>query len=390
MGQLSLNDEESARSQCLTKIIFSSIKNSENRALTFAEFMNLALYEPRHGYYTSALQTLGFSGDYVTAPELGSLFGQCLARKIANILQSNRVAANIYEFGAGSGALTIQLITELYKMGFENVSYYIIEVSAELAERQRQRIFGSEADQLAQIKWCKELPKGGMNGVVVANEVLDAMPVEIFQRGASGFRQGYVTESSGHLALEFYDECKPDFRKALERLHLPQISESYISELHCRSEAWVRTIAENLNAGSLLVIDYGFPQHEYYHPDRNAGSLMCHRRHHKLRDPFAFIGCQDITAHVNFTSVAITAIESGLQVNGFSTLSGFLVDLGIAEIDLQNLVDDNRHRLVQELNMLTSPAEMGELFKVIELTKNLSSGSLGFGTVDHLHRLYCG
>ena len=390
MVQLSLNDAESSRSQCLTKIIFDSIEDSENRVLTFAEFMNLALYEPRYGYYTSTIQSLGASGDYVTAPELGSLFGQCLARKVANILKSNRTTANIYEYGAGSGALAVQLITELHKMGIDNISYYIIEVSAVLAQQQRQRVVDSEVDQLAQIKWCKKLPKGGMNGVVVANEVLDAIPVEIFQSNPSGFRQGYVTESSGHLTLEFHYECRPDFCKSLERLHLPQISEPYISELHCRTEAWIRTIAENLNVGSLLIIDYGFPQHEYYHPDRNTGSLMCHRRHHNLRDPFAFLGCQDITAHVNFTLVALVAIESGLQVNGFSTLGGFLVDLGITDIDLQNYASNDRHRVVRELNMLTSPAEMGELFKVIELTKNLSSGSLGFSTFDHLHRLHCG
>ncbi len=384
---LSMSGDELERNRRLVGAIRRAIEQSENKAISFAEFMGLALYHPKYGYYTSANQVLGREGDFTTAPELGAVFGRILAVKIASLFESNRAAPRIYEFGAGNGSLAFQILSELSLLDCRVEEYVIIEVSPRLKQIQQQSVSQLAPEQLSKVVWLDAFQAESMQGVVIANEVLDAMPVELMRCENGEVLQGYIVESGNGFQIEFRDTLDKEIESTIDRLDLPELENGYTSELHCRAEAWMRQIAECLKAGAVLIADYGFPQHEYYHPDRREGTLMCHRRHHSLHDPFAYIGCQDITAHLNFSALAQVAQSSGLEVNGFTTLAGFIVDIGIGRLDFNDCQGTERLSVAQQLNTLTSPAEMGELFKMMELTKNIESDRLGFESLDQLHRL---
>lgn len=384
---LSLNGDELDRNRQLVQIIRNAIRAKECRAITFAEFMDLALYHLNLGYYTSATQILGEDGDFTTAPELGNLFGKILASKIASIFSRGETCARIYEFGAGSGKLAVQILNELSRLGIDIEEYSIIETSPRLKSEQQNLINRSQRQFKSNVSWLDDLPQNGMQGVAIANEVLDAIPVDLIRIVNRAVLRGYVVESGNGFELEF-KECHEDlFVRTVELVDMPECDSGYTTELHCRAEAWLRTIGEVLTAGSILISDYGFPNHEYYHRDRSEGTLICHRRHHSLYDPFSFIGCQDITAHLNFSLLAKVAEESGMNVNGFTTLAGFIIDVGAAGMEQTNATASEQRNIAQQMNILTSSSEMGELFKVMELTKNFESSQLGFRTLDHTHRL---
>lgn len=357
----------------------------------FDRWMAEALYAPGLGYYAAGSVKLAPggadasapAGDFVTAPELTPLFARTLARQCAPVLQSLGVA-RMLEFGAGTGALAAALIAELDALGIP-VSYQIVEVSADLRQRQQVRLasFGSR------VAWLDSLPDA-FEGCVIANEVLDAMPVKLFRWGLPGetplFERGVALDDDGHFG--FAD--RPASHDLHERLapRMPAMP-GYVSEINLQAEAFVQGMGGWLKRGLALLIDYGFPQAEYYHPQRAAGTLMCHLRHVAHADPLVAAGVQDITAHVDFTAMADAALQGGLEVLGYTAQGTFLLDAGLA--DLLAGLDPNDARLhaqvVAPVHKLLSQAEMGELFKVLAVGRGVDVPLAGFARGDRRHRL---
>ncbi|MDH5577932.1 MAG: SAM-dependent methyltransferase [Betaproteobacteria bacterium] len=335
----------------------------------FARYMEMALHEPGLGYYAGGAAKLGAPGDFTTAPEMGTLFARTLARQVAEILQPGEA---ILEFGAGSGALAEALTAELAPQ-----RYLILETSAELTARQRARL-GERA------QWIERLP-ARFRGVMLANEVADAMPVHALAWRREGLMERGVSEIGGALAWA-ERPAAGELREAARQLAVPV---PYESEVGLMARAWVKLLAARLERGALLIVDYGFPEREYYHPQRAMGTLMCHYRHRAHGDVFFHPGLQDITAHVDFTALARAARESGLEVLGYANQMGFLVDCGITELlGREDAGDVVRYApLAAEAQKLLSPAEMGELFKVLALGRGVSRPLLGFANCDRSHTL---
>lgn len=342
--------------------------------ISFARYMECALYAPGLGYYAGGATKLGEAGDFVTAPELGRLFGRCLARQVADLL---RPGDAILEFGAGSGALAQTLLDELEALGAGGHAYCILEPSAELADRQRTRL-GDRA------RWLDHLPQG-FRGVMIANEVLDAMPVHALAWTEAGVRERGVCVNEGQLA---WNE-RPAAGAILAAARAIEVAPRYESEIGLAGQAWVGAAARALARGALLIIDYGFPAHEYYHPQRAGGTLMCHYRHRAHADPFYLPGLQDITAHVNFSALAAAGQGAGLELLGYTSQAAFLVNCGITELlEASDPADVRRHApLAAEANRLLSPAEMGELFKVLALGRGIDAPLRGMARLDRSHRL---
>ncbi|OGA09287.1 MAG: hypothetical protein A3D95_15200 [Betaproteobacteria bacterium RIFCSPHIGHO2_12_FULL_69_13] len=337
--------------------------------IPFARYMELALYEPGLGYYAGGSRKLGIAGDFVTAPEMGTLFARTLARQLAELLAAGDA---ILEFGAGSGALAEALLNALPAPA----PYFILEPSAELAARQRERL-GDRA------KWLTRLPQR-WRGVMLANEVLDAMPVHAVAWTPDGILERGVRLANGKLAWserpaagELVAAAKP-----IPAALLP--AGRYESEIGLAACAWMRSAAQSLERGAILVVDYGFPERELYHPQRSSGTLMCHYRHRAHGDPFFLPGLQDITAHLDFSALARAARESGLEVLGYASQGRFLVNCGITEV-LGEVDAENALRyapLASEAHRLLSPTEMGELYKVLALGRGVEPPLLGFTQGD--------
>ncbi len=355
--------------------------------ISFEQFMNLALYAPGMGYYTSGATKLGSAGDFVTAPEISSLFGRTLARQILQISrQINR--ADILEFGAGSGKLALDLLLELEKLDALPNKYFILEVSAELRQRQHA-LFASKIPHLAHLmEWLEQLPSQ-FNGVILANEVLDAMPIHIVTWHNNALFERGVIWQNDQFAWQDRPIHNAELHGSADQL-IPLISPNndlihpYISEINLATTYFMRSLANMLHQGVILLIDYGFGRTEYYHPQRNQGTLMCHYRHYAHSDPFYLPGLQDITSHVDFSAMTHAAEDAGLLLAGYTTQAHFLINCGVTEILAQTSVDDTNNYLAQanQLQKLVSPAEMGELFKVIALEKNFSESLIGFRSGD--------
>ncbi len=345
--------------------------------LPFDRYMGIALYEPGLGYYANTAPKFGHlpqsGSDFVTAPELTPLFGQTLARQVQQALQATGTA-EVWEFGAGSGALALQVIDALDAAGHAPQRYTIVDLSGSLRERQAATL----ADHADRVRWVTELP-ARMEGVVIGNEVLDAMPVRLLwrQRGA-WFERGVVLDADGHPAwADRPTDARPPL--AIEGPH------DYLTEIHPQAEAFVRTLADRLVRGAAFLIDYGFPEAEYYHPQRHMGTLMCHQAHRSDSDPLADPGQKDITAHVNFTGVALAAQDAGLSVLGYTSQGRFLLNAGL--LDLARDAGPRENALMQKLVL---EHEMGELFKVIALAPAASAQGwvpVGFASGDRTHRL---
>lgn len=342
--------------------------------ISFARYMECALYAPGLGYYAGGAAKLGGAGDFVTAPELGRLYGRCLARQLAELLQPGD---EILEFGAGSGALAQTLLEELELLGAGGHAYCILEPSAELAGRQRARL-GDRA------RWLDRLPQD-FRGVMLANEVLDAMPVHALAWTEAGVRERGVCVNEGQLA---WSE-RPATGAVLEAARAIEVAPRYESEIGLVGQAWIGTAARALERGALLIIDYGFPAHEYFHPQRAAGTLMCHYRHHAHADPFHLPGLQDITAHLDFSALAAAGQDAGLELLGYTSQAAFLVNCGITDLlEASDPADVRRHApLAAEANRLLSPAEMGELFKVLALGRGIDTPLRGMAQHARSHRL---
>jgi len=328
--------------------------------ISFARYMELALHEPGLGYYAGGARKFGAQGDFVTAPELGSLFGRTLARQILDL-----GTKRILEFGAGSGALAEALLKQL------DCEYFILETSAELRDRQHKRLGGK-------VRFLDALPER-FSGAVIANEVVDAMPVHavawrdtgVMERGVAFEKQLFWKEAPATEGL----------RNEAQKIEVPI---PYESEIGLAGRAWMRTLGERLESGAIFIIDYGFPRAEYYHPQRSMGTLMCHHRHRSHGDVFFEPGGQDITAHVDFSALAGAAREAGLEVLGYATQAQFLVNCGITDVLGEANVENALHYapIAAEAQKLLSPAEMGELFKVLAVGRGMEGPLVGFSRGD--------
>jgi SAM-dependent MidA family methyltransferase len=335
--------------------------------ISFARFMELALYAPGLGYYTAGAHKFGAAGDFITAPELSPLFGRTLARQVAEIMVFS--SPHILELGAGSGKLAADMLAELEQLGRLPDSYAILEVSADLRARQQALIRERVPHLRNRVHWLDALPER-FSGVIVANEVLDALPVHlvhwrdsaITERGVASGEQGFIWQERAI--------SDTDLLHAAQQIKVP---DGYVSEICLASRGLINSLARRLEQGALLFIDYGFGAREFYHPQRSSGTLMCHYRHHAHDDPFYLPGLQDITSHVNFTDIAERGIDAGLELMGYTSQAFFLINCGITELLKDTPPEPLRDYLPlsAQLQKLTSPAEMGELFKVIAMGKKL-------------------
>ena len=361
-----------------------------NGFIDFATYMNMALYEPGLGYYSSGSGKPGAEGDFITAPEISPLFTRCLARQVAEILHMVK-KPYILEAGPGSGQMCCDLLLSLEQIECLPDKYLLLEVSADLRERQKILI-ETRIPRLANlVTWLDTLPDKKFNGIILANEVLDAMPVHRFtMRGGELFSHG-VGISDGKFEWRTAEPEDSLKRHVYERLdgYLHNLPDSYTSEINIRIMPWLGSIADILAQGIVLLIDYGYPRHEYYHPQRSDGTLLCHYRHHVHADPFFYPGLQDITASVDFTAVAEAAVTSGLQVAGYTTQAHFLIGCGLDEVikSMELTSGPEKIDLRNQVRLLTMPGEMGERFKVIALAKDVDSQLTGFRFLDHRSRL---
>jgi SAM-dependent MidA family methyltransferase len=341
----------------------------------FDRFMALALYAPGLGYYANSLAKFGqmpeSGSDFVTAPELTPLFGRALAAQLAEALEKTGTAT-VWEFGAGSGALAAQLLDALDVLGRGDVNYRIVDLSGTLRARQQQALarFGDR------VEWRLELP-AAMQGVVVGNEVLDAMPVQLLARhGGRWFERGVVRNAAGDgwAWADRETELRPPVEVPGEH--------DYLTEIHPQAKAFVATLADRLERGAAFLIDYGFPESEYYHPQRHMGTVMCHRAHRADGDPLSDVGLKDITAHVDFTGVALAGQEAGLAVLGYASQARFLLNCGLVSLMETASVGERAMgaRLVHE-------HEMGELFKVVGFAVGDAWEAVGFSEGDRSHTL---
>jgi len=369
------SEEALAHSRSLIEVIAREIACAGGW-VSFARYMELALYAPGLGYYTGGSTKLGGAGDFVTAPELSSLFSQTLARQVGEIQAA--VGGEVLELGAGSGRMAADLLLALDAVQRLPAGYAILEVSAQLRERQQQRLEALPGRIRERVRWLDTLPSA-WTGSVLANEVLDALPVHLTVWGEPPSERG-VTLVDGRFAYQDRALEPGLLHSAAARI---DAAPGYVSEICLAAPALVDALAALLRHGVLLFIDYGFGRREYYHPQRTQGTLMCHYRHRAHDDPFLLPGLQDITAHVDFTSVAEAGVRAGLQLAGYTTQAHFLVNLGITDLLGRSPSDDPSYfPTVAGAQKLLSPAEMGELFKVIALSRGALPPLSGFARGD--------
>ena len=359
--------------------------------IPFARYMELALYAPGLGYYSGGARKFGPGGDFITAPELTPLFGQALAAQVEQVMRAS--APELIEVGAGTGLLAADLLLELERRDCLPERYGILELSGELRERQFDTLAAKAPHLAVRVQWLDALPER-FAGAVVANEVLDVMPVHLVVSRAEGlFERGVAiaADAAGVRRLCWADVpaagAVAEGARALA-LPVPQSGE-YVTELNFAGKAWVAAWAERLQAGALLLIDYGYPRAEYYLPSRSGGTLLCYYRHHAHGDPFLWPGLNDITAFVDFTAVAEAGFEAGLDVQGYTTQAQFLFNCGVLEcLERRGArASADYIRAARAVQRLTAPQEMGELFKVIALSRALDGPLLGFARGDRTHAL---
>lgn len=368
-----------AASRALVSLIKQEI-NASGGWISFAHFMQLALYANKLGYYAGGSAKLGKDGDFTTAPEITPLFGATLANFVSEAMPDGPL--RLLEFGAGSGKLARDILLALAASGRPATAYAIVELSAELRERQRSLL----AD-FPQVEWL-DAPPAAFSGLVLANEVLDAMPVSlVVKRGASWLERGVSLDGEG---FSYADRtCAAELIAQIPEAE--SLPDGYLTEVHPQQGGFMRTLADMLRNGSggaAVLIDYGFPAAEYYLPQRSAGTLMCHYRHHSHSEAFFHPGLQDITAHVDFTAMARAALEADLSVLAYMSQAAFLIQAGLPQLLQQGTPEDARAWLPQAnaVQKLTSPAEMGELFKVL-IVGTADMVPERFALHDRSHRL---
>jgi len=393
------DDTAKQRSDQLVQCIVSACEQ-QGGSIPFSRYMEIALYQPGLGYYSGGLQKFGERGDFITAPEVSPMFAQCFARQIRQLLDNFHDQGiehiDIIEFGAGSGVFAADLLTELEHLGALPRRYLIIELSAELQQRQKHKL-DSEVPHLAsRVTWMQALPDRVEAAVVIANEVLDAMPVEIFSKRADGTDMVSIASDQGRLE----QVLTPASENVLARLaDIEQRSgirfePGYRAELNLSIPGWLAGLEAAIEHMVLFIIDYGYNELEYFHPDRRDGTMMCYYRHRAHADPLWWPGLQDITAFVDFTDVAYAAVELGLEVAGYTTQAAFLLANGLAELHAEQVPEgtdtasiQRQVSLSQQVKTLTLPSEMGDRFKVLAVTKNFPHAIAGFSMLDLRNRL---
>lgn len=354
----------------------------ENQPVRFVDFMHQSLYAPHQGYYASTSPKIGQQGDFITAPELTPLFGYTLANQCRELIKHIE-QADLLEFGAGTGQLCIDILTALEKENTLPSNYYILEVSPGLKAMQQRAIDEAIPHLTDRVHWLTAWPKD-FKGVMLANEVLDAMPVHRFKYDQNRVWESFIRVNDADELEEIWQPMKQgDLYHYIEETILPfNLPQPYYSEVNWLAKGWINQISDFLKKGALIVIDYGFPRHEYYHHDRKTGTIMCHHGHHSHPDFLHQPGNQDMSAHVDFTLIAESAHESGMRVAGYTNQAAFLVNNGL--LSLKDDAKDETQLVKQSkaINCLTHPAEMGELFKVIVLTKGLDLSLMGFALFD--------
>jgi len=383
---ITLTSVETEHSQLLSNKIAAQI-TSDGGWISFSRFMEMALYEPGMGYYSAGAHKLGTGGDFTTAPELSPLFGAAICSTLLPLLEGLQVRGlptQILEFGAGTGKLAQSILTRLHDLGFSLDRYDIIEISPDLAERQKELLSTtlSHSNSATHCQWLSALPEN-YQGIILANEVMDAIPCDaiIFQ---NGFWYCYgVTVIDGKFS---WKAGKPVEHHLLpENLLSGNFSEGYVTELHAPANAWMRQVAQHLQTGLFLSFDYGFPESEYYHPQRLEGTLMAHHRHHAIQDPFYLPGLCDLTTHVEWSQIARSVLTENVDDIYLSNQAGYLLDAGIGDIALEIGDPSNPETFLpisNALQKLLSEAEMGELFKVFAFTKNIDAVLPGYTLAD--------
>ncbi len=384
-----------AHSRRLCQFILEQIA-AGNGSISFEKYMQAVLYAPGLGYYSAGTHKFGSEGDFVTAPEICEFFGQVLAIQTLELLKQlkhQHRPANILEVGAGSGKMAVDILTYLQELGQLPDHYYILELSAELKQRQYQHLAAQLPDYIDQIIWLDSLPEN-FSGMVLANELLDAMPCHLFKYTPSTMYQAQVVYQNERFQLEFVPAQDTTFLQLHQKLEQlfkdnPVTIDEYISELNLFARHWISSMAKHLQYGGILLVDYGYPLHEYYHPQRNMGTLRCHYQHRVHNDPFVYPGLQDITAHVNFSDIARSGVEAGLQLSGYTTQAHFLLAGGLQDL-LSSINPDNSIKFAQKaatIKKLILPEAMGELFKVIFFTKHVDCSLSGFSFNNMQHKL---
>ena len=380
-----LSADEERHSEAVAALIRTELA-AAGGWLSFERFMELALYAPGLGYYSAGSWKLGSGGDFVTAPEVSELFGRCVAAQCAQVLRAT--GGQILELGAGTGALAAAILGALDAEGVLPERYAILEVSGDLAARQRARLELLAPHLRARVAWLEQLPQTPLTGVVLANEVADALPVRRFGlRGGTVQELGVALSVSGalHTAEGPPDAALAQACAALFGTPPRSLPEGYTSEVNLRIAPWIATLAGCLERGVVLLFDYGLPRSHYYHAQRVAGTLRCHFRQRAHDDPFINLGVQDITAWVDFTRVAEAATLAGLEVSGFATQAAFLLALGLERIVAAAPDAVSRARLAGEARRLVMPEEMGEAFKAMALARGYAAPLEGF-TLQDLRR----
>jgi SAM-dependent MidA family methyltransferase len=388
---MTLSPDEQQHSSAVVALLREAIV-AAGGWMSFERFMDLALYAPGLGYYSAGSVKLGSGGDFVTAPEISDLFSRCVARQVAEVLSAT--GEEILEIGAGTGRMAATVLESLAAEGVLPERYSILEVSGDLAQRQRERLRSLPEGLRERVVWLERLPERPIRGVVLANEVLDALPCQRFVvLGAGGARS--IDEVGVSLDGDRFVECTAPPEEALARAcdallsELPQpLSPGYTSEVCLRLEPWLASVGDCLARGLILLFDYGLPRSHYYHPQRLSGTLRCHFKQLAHDDPYINVGVQDITAWVDFTRVAEAAVASGLEVSGFSTQAAFLLATGIERLAAsgpEGIVEQTRR--AGEARRLLMPGEMGEAFKAMALTRDYDAALTGFGLQDLRHSL---
>lgn len=382
------SDIEKQHSEKLSQLVAQKIVESKGW-INFEAYMQLALYAPGLGYYSAGQQKFGEQGDFITSPEVSPLFAQSLARPIAALI--NKIDnCHLIEFGAGSGKLAADLLRSLQQLGQLPSAYLIIELSAELQQRQKHTLQKIIPDLMPRIKWLSELPDTTLNAVVVANEVIDAMPVQRFCACEGRLEELGIGLVDNELQLA-WQTASPILQQQFEALELSPVDaeKPYCSEINRYIKPWLSALAEKLGQAAVYLVDYGYPRHEYYSAERSMGTFMGYYRHRAIDAPLWYPGLQDLTAFVDFTALAEAALESGFDVDGFTSQGNFLLNCGLAEIveDHHCETEIEKIQLVQQMKTISLSGEMGERFKVLGLSKGLDENVPGFELRDQRYRL---
>lgn len=382
-SRLPLPDAAAQKKSAQLRDQLQSLIQQQGGWIAFADYMQQALYSPRLGYYSGNANKFGQGGDFITAPEMSPLFAQAMASQVAQVLALTGGA--VLELGAGSGKLAAGLLLQLETLQSLPAHYYILEVSANLRQRQQDYLKQHlPATLFERVVWLTQLPDS-MVGVVIGNEVLDAIPVHVVE-----WRAGEWWERGVGFDQQFVWAPRPlQDLSLVAGIDTAAWPASYITEVCPAAQGLIASLAAMLEQGVILLPDYGFPAHEYYHPQRHQGTLMCHFQHYAHDDPLLHPGLQDITAHVNFTAMAETALAHGLDCAGYTTQAQFLINCGILQLLQSESPEDSARYLplVAAVQKLLSPAEMGELFKVLALSKGMRAPLLGFVSGDKRHLL---